>query len=163
MPARAPVIAINTAEKLITLGQQIRARRKALRISATATAEAAGMSRVTLHRIEHGEPSVTIGAYLNAMAALDLEFGITRPEGRTNETADGDRQGWIPARIRIADYPQLQRLAWQLQGTDELTPREALSIYERNWRHMDVQALEPRERQLIEALRLALGEGGGDV
>lgn len=163
MPAHAPVISKNTAEKLITLGQHIRARRKALRISATATAEAAGISRVTLHRIEHGEPSVTIGAYLNAMAALDLEFGIIRPKGGTNETADSDRQGWIPARIRIADYPQLQRLAWQVQGTDVLTPREALNIYERNWRHMDVQALEPRERQLIEALRLALGEGGGDV
>jgi len=36
-------------------------KRKALRVSATVAAEAAGMSRVTLHRIEKGEPSVTMG------------------------------------------------------------------------------------------------------
>ena len=56
------------SEKLTALGQKIRSQRKALRITATATAEAAGMSRVTLHRIEQGEASVTIGAYLNAIA-----------------------------------------------------------------------------------------------
>jgi transcriptional regulator with XRE-family HTH domain len=36
---------------------------KALKVSATTAAEAAGMSRMTLHRIERGEPSVTMGAY----------------------------------------------------------------------------------------------------
>lgn len=34
------------------------------------------MSRVTLHRIERGEPSVTMGAYLNALAVLGLDFEI---------------------------------------------------------------------------------------
>lgn len=77
MPARPPLIASTAAKKLDALGQQIRAHRKSLRISATTAAEAAGMSRVTLHRIENGEPSVTMGAYLNAMAALGLDFGIT--------------------------------------------------------------------------------------
>ncbi|MGH8761334.1 MAG: helix-turn-helix domain-containing protein [Burkholderiales bacterium] len=162
MPSRLSAIASNVAEKLSTLGQQIRAHRKALRLSATTVAEAAGMSRVTLHRIETGEPSVTMGAYLNAMDALGLDFGLTRPTDQATETADDDRQGWIPARIRLADYPQLKQLAWQVHGTDELTPDEALSIYERNWRHVDVHALEPRERHLVDALR-ALGEHRGDV
>lgn len=163
MPARPPLIASTAAKKLGSLGQQIRAHRKSLRISATTAAEAAGMSRVTLHRIENGEPSVTMGAYLNAMAALGLDFGITRPPDQATETTDDDRQGWIPARIRLADYPQLKQLAWQVHGTDELTPGEALSIYERNWRHVDVQAMVPRERHLVDALRSALGEHGGDV
>jgi hypothetical protein len=44
-----------------------------------------------------------------------------------------------------------------------LTPSEALSIYERNWRHLDVKALEPREQQLIDALQLGLGEIDKDV
>jgi len=158
MPARISIIASTAAEKLIALGKQIRAHRKALRISATAAAEAAGMSRVTLHRIENGEPSVTMGAYLNALVAQGMDFGIIKPTGLAADAPNEDRKGWIPARIRLADYPQLKQLAWQVHGTDELTPAEALSIYDRNWRHVDVQALEPRERQLVDALRIGLGE-----
>ena len=52
MPATAPPVATVAAAHLAQLGQQIRAQRKALRINATVAAEAAGMSRVTLHRIE---------------------------------------------------------------------------------------------------------------
>ena len=158
MPAKTPIVASLAADKLRGLGEQIRARRKALRISATVAAEAAGMSRVTLHRIERGEPSVTMGAYLNAMAATGLDFGILVPPQAASDHAGGGRKGWIPARVRIADYPQLKQLAWQVQGTDELTPGEALSIYERNWRHLDLSAMEPGERDLVDALRLALGQ-----
>jgi len=50
-----------------------------------------------------------------------------------------------------------------VHGTDELTPLEALSIYERNWRHVDVKAMEPREQQLVDALRSGLGERNGNV
>jgi len=161
MPARTPVVAEDAAAKLDALGQQIRAHRKALRVSATAAAQAAGMSRVTWHRIEGGEASVTMGAYLSAMAALGLQFGILPP--RDVRIDPSDAGGWIPVRIRLAEYPQLKRLAWQVHGTDELSPAEALGIYERNWRHIDLQALEPRERQLVEALRRALGERRADV
>lgn len=163
MPARTPLVARAATEKLHLLGQQIRAHRKALRISATAAAEAAGMSRVTWHRIENGEPSVTMGAYLNAMAVLGLDFGIGPPPDDAGRTPEEDRKGWIPARIHLADYPQLEQLAWQVHGTGDLTPAEALSIYRRNWRHVDAKALEPRERDLIDALRIALGDQGGDV
>lgn len=160
MPARHPVIANTAADQLAVLGRQIRAHRKALRISMAAAAEAAGMSRVTLHRIENGEPSVTMGAYLNTIAALGLDMGIIAPANKASEVPDADREGWIPARIRLGDYPQLKQIAWQVHGTDALTPVEALSIYERNWRHVDVAALETRERQLIDALRLGLGDHG---
>lgn len=167
MPASSPAISTAAVEDLVRLGQQIRARRKALRVNATAAAEAAGMSRVTLHRIENGEPSVTMGAYVNAMAALGLEFGILGPANPAAnpaaDTAEGAGEGWIPARIRLADYPQLKQLAWQVHGTDTLTPVEALGIYERNSRHLDLRVLEPRERHLIDALRLALGDGRRDV
>ncbi len=163
MPASAPIIASTATGKLIELGKQIRAHRKALRVSATAVAEAAGISRVTLYRIENGEPSVTMGAYLNAMEALNMDFGIIKSAESAADALNVDRNGWIPARIHLADYPQLKKLAWQVHGTDELTPVEALSIYDRNWRHVDVNALEPRERQLIDALRIGLGERGGIV
>jgi hypothetical protein len=45
-----------------------------------------------------------------------------------------------------------------VQGSGELTPLEALDIYQRNWRHVDEPALQPHERQLIHALRLGFGE-----
>lgn len=163
MPAQTPTITSRIADKLIELGKQIRAHRKALGISATTTAEAAGISRVTLHRIESGEPSVTMGAYLNAMEAQSINFGILKPTDSVTDAPSEYHKGWIPARIRLANYPQLKQLAWQVHGIDELMPVEALSIYERNWRHVDVQALEPQERELIDALRLGLGERGGIV
>ena len=66
----------------------------------------------------------------------------------------------IPARIHLDDYPQLKKLAWQLREGADLTPLEAFGLYERNWRHLDHLALDANERQLINALRLELGEGG---
>ena len=141
---------------LQALGVQIRGRRKALRLSATVTAEAAGMSRVTLHRIEKGEPSVTMGAWSNALAALgmSLQAAITAEESQRS-AAQPDRTGWIPARVSLSEYPQLRALAWQVHGTDTLTPTEALDIYERNARHLDVPAMSANEQALLQALRLA--------
>lgn len=167
MPAKSPENPAVVTEQLAALGARIRAQRKALRVSATALAEASGMSRVSVHRIEQGEPSVTMGAYLNVLAALGMSFAATVAADALAESTADDRAGWLPARVRLADYPQLKLLAWQVQGTNELTPREALGIYERNWRHLDEAALLPRERYLIDALRLAFGgadsPGAGDV
>ena len=121
------------------------------------------MSRVTLHRIERGEPAVTIGAYLNLMLALGMDFSlIGEPTPLVPRGAD-DHAGWIPARIRLADYPQLRQLAWQLHGVDDLSPVEALGIYERNWRHVDLEALQESERQLVEALRTGLAGSASRV
>ncbi len=158
MPSRPPPTSPAATAKLKLLGEQIRERRKALGINATVTAEAAGMSRVTLHRIEKGEPAVTIGAYLNALVALGLDFGILAPDQSADSLGDDAKPGWIPVRIQLRDYPQLKRLAWHIHGTDALTPVEALGIYERNRRHLDLDALEPRERELIDALGRAFGE-----
>lgn len=167
MPAKSPQNPTIVTEQLAALGARIRAQRKALRVSATALAEASGMSRVSVHRIEQGEPSVTMGAYLNVLAALGMTFSATAVADEPSENITDNKAGWLPARVRLADYPALQQLAWQVQGTDELTPREALGIYERNWRHIDEAAMLPRERNLINALRLALGSadspGAGDV
>ena len=162
MPAKSPIITSTSADKLIAMGEQIRAHRKSLRISTTAAAEAAGMSRVTLHRIEKGEPSVTMGAYVSAMAALGLSFGLVAP-AELIEPHEVNREGWIPARICLKDYPQLNQLAWQAHGAETLSPIEAWDIYERNWRHMDEQALTEHERQLIDALRLAFAGGARHV
>ena len=158
MPSKIQETADAASQELAAIGLQIRAKRKALKINATVAAEASGISRVTLYRIEHGESSVTMGAYMNALAALGLDLRVVSPTDVAAQPMEHPPL-WIPARVRLADYPQLKQLAWQVHGTDELTPAEALSIYERNARHLEMQALEPSERRLIDALRMALGDG----
>jgi hypothetical protein len=154
------------AAQLQALGKQLSARRKALRVSSAATAEAAGLSRVTLHRIEKGEPSVAGGAWANAMAALGMTLLARNAEDAEPAGAHAsppDLAQWIPVRVRLADYPQLKALAWQVHGTDTLTPLEALGIYERNARHVDTGAMATAEQALLQALRAGLGgsSGGG--
>jgi transcriptional regulator with XRE-family HTH domain len=155
MPAATPPVTDAVAVKLAAIGRRIRAHRKRLGVNGTTAAEAAGMSRVTLYRIERGEPSVTMGAYIGALGALGLELDVVDPNARAVPAA----KAALPATIRLAEYPQLKRLAWQLHGVDELTPEQALGLYERNWRHVNVDALEAHERSLVAALTSQLGEG----
>lgn len=151
MPAKAPPIPPAAAAQLETLGRRIRAQREQQKVTATDAAEAAGMSRVTLHRVEQGEPSVTMGAYLSAMSAVGLSLQVREP-GAAFATA-------LPATIRVDDFPALKQLAWQLPGVTELKPAQALELYERNWRHLDREGLTPQERRLIQALVDELGGG----
>lgn len=121
------------------------------------------MSRVTLHRIEKGEPSVAAGAWANAVAALGMSLVALNAEdahtGGPGNAGRLDLADWIPVRVRLADYPQLKALAWQVHGTDALTPIEALGIYERNARHLDTVAMSPAEQALLQALRTGLRSG----
>jgi transcriptional regulator with XRE-family HTH domain len=161
MPQQSPPINEFNAANLSSLGAQMAERRKALRVSATVAAEAAGMSRVTLHRIEKGEPSVTMGAWANAIAALGLQLQLQ--EQATPQTRSTERSGWWPVRIALADYPQLKALAWQVHGTEHLTPVEAFDIYERNARHMDMPNLDTQEKALWQALQQAFGKRAAHV
>jgi len=155
MPAKAPLVGDILATRLQALGERIRAHRKRQKVSATVAAEAAGMSRVTWHRIERGEPSVTMGAYLSAIDTIGLQLALHDPQAgpATAEIAS------LPARVRLAEFPQLKGLAWQLHGVDDLSPADALSLYERNWRHIDRASMVPAERALIQALVEQFGGG----
>ena len=52
MPTKLAAISEGVANRAADVGEQIRAHRKSLKVSATTAAEAAGMSRVTWYRIE---------------------------------------------------------------------------------------------------------------
>ncbi len=152
MPAAAPVLPPEAAEQLARLGERLRRHRKQQGISAITAAEAAGMSRMTLHRIERGEASVTVGAWFAAASALGMQLDLRDPQAPEASAA-------LPDRIRLDDYPQLKKLAWQLQGVEDVSPQEALSLYERNWRHVDAATLSMKEIALVHALATALGGG----
>ena len=154
MPSRSIPLNDPLRAKLITVGERLRAHRKHLGIRAITAAEATRMSRVTLHRIEKGEPSVTMGAYLSLISALGLELELVNPKEHKGQAARA-----LPSRIPLAAYPQLARLAWQRGSEVDVTPKQALDLYERNWRHVDQNALNAQERNLVKQLVEAFGGG----
>lgn len=141
---------------LIRLGASLRQARLALGVTATAAAQAAGVSRPTWHRMEAGAPGVSAGAYARALESLGLA-SLTASD--VEDSAAGTRpEGTIPTRIRIGDWPQLAAVAWSLQPDTLVTPRQALEIYERNRRHLDRAELSEDEAGLIRDLRDALAD-----
>lgn len=151
--------------RALRLGAALRSRRKALGISMAAAAEAAGISRVTWHRLEKGESRVAWGSLLAASAVLGMDLEWANDGG--DETAHPPAPSlaaWLPLRIRLADYPGLRSLAWQIrEGREAVTPREALGLYERNWRHLDEASLTAHERALVHALHATFDGAAGDV
>ena len=156
MPSAAPAPQGSCTERLEAIGEGIRARRRQLGITAVATAGAAGISRVTLHRIESGAASVTVGALINVLDALDLRLGqLEGGEPGDGQLAPGS--GSIPGEIALAAYPELRKLAWQLKDNAWLSPAEAAGFYARNRRHLNLDVIEERERQLMETFDQAFG------
>ena len=85
-------------------------------------------------------------------SALGLRPEATHPHAPTPAAP-------LPERIRLDAFPQLKQLAWQLPGVEDVSPKEALDLYERNWRHVDATRLTPPEAGLVRALAQAFGSG----
>ena len=74
MPARIPFkLSPRVAQASARLGENLRLARQRRRLTMQMVAERAGISRVTLSKIEHGDPSVTLGAYASVLFVLGLE------------------------------------------------------------------------------------------
>lgn len=61
--------------------------------------------------------------------------------------------------VEVARYPQLQALCWNRRDDSVIDGRDALALYERNWRFVQPDALIPRERELLEMLVAEYGNG----
>lgn len=61
---------------LAKLGEDITIARKKRRISTVSMAERAFVSRSTYSKIEKGDPTVSIGAYVTVLAILGLAEGV---------------------------------------------------------------------------------------
>lgn len=71
---RKKIIVLPTLQRLLgQLGENIHLARLRRNFSAEMVAERAGIARNTLRAIEHGDPSVTFGAYANVLLCLGLE------------------------------------------------------------------------------------------
>lgn len=60
------------ANALKTLGENLRLARLRRGVTAKLQAERAGISLVTLSKIEHGSPAVAMGNYMQVLAALGM-------------------------------------------------------------------------------------------
>jgi len=58
-----------------------------------------------------------------------------------------------------AHYPELARLVWNGDPQRPIAAEDALTLYERNWRHVDKDALSDQEAALISALVETHGNG----
>jgi transcriptional regulator with XRE-family HTH domain len=78
---------------LVDLGENIHLARLRRKLSAEQLAERAGISRLTILRIEKGSPVVSIGNYLQALFVLGLEKDLEQvassdPLGRKLQDAN---------------------------------------------------------------------------
>lgn len=164
MPSKPTHLAASENALLVQLGERLRLARLRRRLSAESVAKDIGMTRVTLHRLERGEPAVTVGTLIKVLGALGMAEDI-------HGLAQDDRIGHalqdeqlprrrLPARIKVAQYPQLKQAAWHIADPDaELTPQEAFNLYETHWRHIDADAMLPPERALLKRLKATIGKG----
>lgn len=123
------------------LGAALRAERERLGLTQAALASRAQLHRQKLIQVEQGKPGVAMAAYVAVMHALDLAPTVR------------------PAEVRIAEYPQLKRLAFNRPGVETITGREALALYERYWDLVDADQMEIHERELLQRLVTLHGHG----
>lgn len=62
-------------------------------------------------------------------------------------------------RIDVNAYPQLRNLCWNRPDRVVLGGREALGLYERNWRFVEADKIDAAERELLEMLIARYGNG----
>jgi transcriptional regulator with XRE-family HTH domain len=77
MPAKAKPSFASEQALLTGLGERLRLARLRRKQSAQLVSERAGISRVTLHRAEKGDPAVTLGTYLKILGVLRLENDLS--------------------------------------------------------------------------------------
>jgi len=57
------------------------------------------------------------------------------------------------------DFPELGMLAWNRDPARPISRNEAFELYERNWRHVDIEHLTAVEAALIRRLAEEFGRG----
>jgi transcriptional regulator with XRE-family HTH domain len=135
-------------EFLASLGQRILLQRKKLKVAAESVALAAAISRITLHRIEKGEPGVSMGAYISVIIALGLNLSIQEVAPKLNDAEEEKN----PCEIAIKDYPQLKLISWQLKDDAVLNALEAKNMYDRNQKYILFNEMTEHEKKLIKQL-----------
>jgi len=73
---RSPVVFPRNQKALAQLGENIRLAYKRRKLTQTQLSERTGLSRLTIRKIEQGDPSVALGHYISVLAVLGLAEDI---------------------------------------------------------------------------------------
>jgi len=168
MPAYTKVLN-EDARLLSELGMRLRMARKRRSMSAEKLAELAGITRVTLNRLEVGEPAAaTLGTLTRVLGALGMAGDLmllARDDRVGHQLRDArllePRKPAQPRLIALKDLPYLRTVAaWHLPDADtRLTPEEVFSLYERNWRHIEPEKIVGKEAAVLKRLTHTVGKG----
>lgn len=167
MPA-SPTVTDASTQLLQELGERLRLARLRRGLSAQVVADAAGTTRVTLHRLEAGTPAVTLGTLAKVLDALGLASDLVllaRDDRIARQRLDAHlparRKSRLPQAIRLQDLPHLREVAaWHLPDEETtLSPQEVFNLYERHWRHIDPARITGKEASLLKRLTQTVGKG----
>ena len=81
MPAQASIRHPSHAKLLSELGERLRLARLRRKFTVSLVAQRAEISRPTLNKVEKGDPSVTLGTYLQVLTVLGLETDLGKLAG----------------------------------------------------------------------------------
>lgn len=75
--SRTAIVFPPQQQALAQLGENIQLARKRRKLTQTQISERTGLSRVTVRKIERGDPGVSIGHYIAVLAVLRLDQDLT--------------------------------------------------------------------------------------
>lgn len=125
-------------------------------LSIAEVAAAMKVDSAQVSRFESGSTNPTMTTIRRYAKAVGAMFRIeVRPWIDPDENSSAHAVHTVP----ISRYPQLRAICWQLGPDAALTEQEALSRYEREWRHVDTAALTSAERAFIDHLARTYAAG----
>jgi hypothetical protein len=99
----APPLPLPVKRALAKLGQDIRSARLRRRITTTTMAERAFITRMTLRKVERGDPGVSLGIYATVMFVLGLTQHLADlADARSDEVGLQLEEEHLPKRVRHA-------------------------------------------------------------
>lgn len=128
----------------LQLGQRLRQARHRVGLTLEDLAGRTGLSLRFLSELERGKEGASLGRVLHVAAAVGVDLQL-----ETNG---------VPL-VEVDRYPELKLLGWQRTAHRFMDERDALALYEANWRFVDVGRLIPREAELIRQLAERHGHG----
>lgn len=97
-----PAVPTPVIRALRKLGRDIRDARRRRRIPVAILAERASISRMTLNRVEQGEPSVSAGAYATVLFALGMADRLADVADARHDAVGRElEEERLPERIRL--------------------------------------------------------------
>lgn len=98
-----PVVPIPVARALRKLGHDIRDARRRRRIPVAILAQRASISRMTLNRVEKGDPRVSLGAYATVLFALGMADRLAEVADPRHDAVGLElEEEHLPERIRLS-------------------------------------------------------------